>query len=318
MEFVNETPYLACLIRGAPGDREMLGSVVVRQTFRVDSDGLDLVGADKGWPLFDKPFVFEGVRLQPEGDFRKSGLDVLLFGSAVASDGNPVRRLNVTVASGSFRAACTVTGDRVWYRDRGGVTRCSEPEPFLMMPLINARSYGGHATFGGALIPHMTNPAGRGYVWSEADAVNKALPNIEPAGRLVTSWEERPRPFCFHKPEGTEAAEEEFVATGREMMSPARLQALFSDAARDFRTSAASIGPDMTLTGMSPRGVWKLPLPPRYGPVCDVTVGARRGRLSSELSTLILLVEPMVLVVTYTARFRYLFVPHDLRRVVLR
>ncbi len=112
----------------------------------------------------------------------KPGTDVVLIGNARAPGERPVARMQVGMAVGGRQKTIAVSGDRVW---RDG--RPSEPEPFVTMPLIWERAFGGLHLRGEQLMGEARNPVGCGFAGgrSASDMQGLALPNLEdPASPL--------------------------------------------------------------------------------------------------------------------------------------
>ena len=89
MEFLNSTAFPSKLIAGSTSDREMLYSVACKVTYLLENDVLVPVGSDQAWPIFEKRFVLDGVFLGADVEFRRSGIDILVFGDATAPGGEP-------------------------------------------------------------------------------------------------------------------------------------------------------------------------------------------------------------------------------------
>ena len=86
MDFENRTPFPAKLSSGSTSDAEMVGIVVCKLTMKVEGGRLVAVPADEAWPIFDKPFVFQGVTFGSEFDYLKERCDLFVFGKARAPD----------------------------------------------------------------------------------------------------------------------------------------------------------------------------------------------------------------------------------------
>ena len=78
MEFINHTPYPAKFLTGSTGEQEILGIVACKVTYLLEGDRLVPVTGEDAWPVFDKPYEFEGIPLSPETEFRKKGVDILV------------------------------------------------------------------------------------------------------------------------------------------------------------------------------------------------------------------------------------------------
>ncbi|UQA58339.1 DUF2169 family type VI secretion system accessory protein [Polyangium aurulentum] len=109
----------------------------------------------------------------------------LVLGSAHAPGKKPASAVAVRAGVGAAQKELWAVGDRVW---KGGVP--SEAEPFVEMPLAWERAFGGEG--------FAQNPLGKGFKPVRGDAGEvHALPNVELAGKLVTSPRERPAPAGF-------------------------------------------------------------------------------------------------------------------------
>jgi hypothetical protein len=89
-----------------------------------------------------------------------------------------------------------VIGDRIWERAAPLGARPSDPTPFVKMPLVWERAYGGVAKSSTVQRPAFEprNPIGCGFETDRQDAIGQPVPNIEdprqPLGRIT----DRPSP----------------------------------------------------------------------------------------------------------------------------
>ncbi|RLB81916.1 MAG: hypothetical protein DRH15_06405, partial [Deltaproteobacteria bacterium] len=196
MELINKTGIPAKLLTGSMSEAEMLGIVASKATYVLEQGSLHLVEETDAWPIFDQPFVFQGHTFVTDLDFRKEGIDILVFGNAMAPDASPVQKMSVTISSGKLHYEIVVFGDRVWEKHRGKLIP-SEPIPFVKMPLSNDRAYGGVSIWEGLELAHEINPDGKGFYMSKQEAERSPLPNLERPGQLIQSWEDRPKPACL-------------------------------------------------------------------------------------------------------------------------
>ncbi|OYW68412.1 MAG: hypothetical protein B7Z40_03120 [Bosea sp. 12-68-7] len=136
------------------------------------------------WPMAIKEMppgaIFDMAMPKPCGE-------VLFAGRAMAPQGEPVGAMAVDVAVGPMRKRIAVFGDRAWRPAAGGVV-FTEPKPFVEMPLVPERAFGGPG--------HPDNAAGRGF---EAERRVEAgeivlLPNVEDARRLIRLVSDQPPP----------------------------------------------------------------------------------------------------------------------------
>ncbi len=120
----------------------------------------------------------------------KPTAEVLIAGHARPAGGEPTTLMQVVARIGDYETRLAVVGDRVWQAGRGGYTPTA-PRPFVEMPLVPARAFGG--------VGHATNPVGAGYRALPRLLAGElvALPNIEVPGRGVQAIEDEPPPALF-------------------------------------------------------------------------------------------------------------------------
>jgi hypothetical protein len=316
MDFTNHTPFPAKLLTGATGEREIVGVVGCKVTYRLEEERLMPVTGDDAWPVFDKPYEFEGVSLSPDLDFRKKGIDILVFGKAMAPQEKPVPWMRVAVECGQVRHEVAVFGDRVW-RKKMFKFAPSEPEPFVEMPLTNDRAFGGKAKMYGAEVEHPVNPDGRGYLFEKEEVEGALLPNLEDPDALIETWRDHPRPACFFKPLGV--LEKKNVPEEPPEKVPFRVMpTLFNQAVPDLVAQPEDLGDSLRLIGFDPAGDIVFPMPSINGPTVHAKVGDLHGRFPAALSTLLVLARERVLVACYVALFRYLMRPMEKRQAELK
>lgn len=120
----------------------------------------------------------------------KPTAEILLGGHAAAPGGQPVQRMGLAWAIGDLQKRLLVTGDRVW-RLAGTTPVPTEPAPFIRMPLIPARCFGGPG--------HPANPEGVGFRAQERLMAREtvALPNIETPETAIRAIGDQPAPPAF-------------------------------------------------------------------------------------------------------------------------
>jgi len=331
MEFTNQTDFPAEALVGSTSDREQTAMVACKVTYRMGGDGgLEPVDPDQMWPVLTEPSTFEGVTLMPELEFRKRGIDLLVFGPAVAPRGWASRHLRAEIRCGPIHKRVEVFGDRMWKKEVGGFV-VSEAEPFRTMPLTNDRAFGGTSILAGEEVVHPINPEGRGYCMSKEDADGKALPNLERPEDQVVDWKQTPAPACIFPPAGPlfeprGAGSFEALSQSSDTLALPRatLRQAFNQAVPDMVCPRGELGRTLTLSGFDANGEVCFPLPPevaeagRWGPVVHAAVGDLRSRFPLAISTVIVLVAQRVMIVTYLGLFRYLFRPEESRSAQLR
>jgi hypothetical protein len=193
MELINHTAYPALMFRTGLDDYKYAMSVAVRVTYDIEN-GNATVSENQEWKLERQLWQSEYGSIESDDVFKRGGVDILVFGSATAPKGKPVRSMNVEIKFNNKTInKIIVFGNRVWERSILGMD-ISTPEEFTEMPLTLANAYGGKAEWDGLLIPYGNNPHGKGYNYSKEDYVGKPLPNIEDPARLIQKWSDQPDP----------------------------------------------------------------------------------------------------------------------------
>lgn len=331
MKFDNQTPFPAALDIGSTTEHEQLGLLSCRVTYRWDEAGaLNPLPAAQMWPVTRSPEEFEGTLLMPDADYRREGIDILIFGNAVAPRDKLARELRIGVATGRFMRQYDVIGDRQWSRVSDGEPwESSVPAPFATMELDTQRSFGGSASLNGGSQPYVMNPTGRGFVLEEQSAAAVQLPNVERTEQRIGQWSDRPIPACFQKPQGGLLLDEsgpyswDEIGTDTRKLTQAVMRQSFQQAPPDFVCPRGGLGPQLLIKGFEENGLLRVALPPEVatpesGAVAYVEVGALKAVFALRIASLIVLVPERVLVVGYSTAFRYLMRPREMRRTQLR
>ncbi|MBZ5592582.1 MAG: DUF2169 domain-containing protein [Acidobacteriia bacterium] len=316
MQFVNGTPFSAKMQCGSTGDREMICIIACKVTYVLEEGCLIPAPPEESWPVFDNPFVFQAVPLAIDLDFRRNGADVVVFGKARAPQASPCRSMRAGIHSGSLRYEVDVHGDRWWLRSGRGLV-ASEAQPFIEMPITNDRAFGGASTANGLPSAYSANPTGRGYYENEQEAEGNPLPNLERPEAPIRRWDERPRPAFFYKL-APDLLPEELQTRSPEQLTTRLAVEGFNGAIRELVVEPSQLGESIRLSGFSPTGDSLFPTPHRAGPTAHAFIGSARGRFPSAISSIVLLADEQVLVVTYLCLFRYLMSPMEKRGVELR
>jgi hypothetical protein len=140
--------------------------------------------------------VKSSLRLSSDYHIGKSATDILMIGSAFAPDQRPVRQMDVGIQIGSVSKVVRVFGDRFWNHDQ-----ITQPEPFVTMPLVYERAFGGQDLINGEMLrdTETRNPVGRGFVGQKhhSELNDFPLPNLECPDNLIRHYRDRPEPACF-------------------------------------------------------------------------------------------------------------------------
>lgn len=318
MDFTNSTDVPAEMLVGSTGDREMLCIVASKVTYRIDEGGgLVLVTGEDAWPVFEEPFVFRSVDLAPDLDFRKQGIDLVVFAKATAPHAEPVPAMRLGIECGDLRHEIDVFGERRWTKSGRGLAP-SEPEPFVEMPLTNDRAYGGAASWEGVEMEHPVNPDGKGFYLSEEEAVDSPLPNLERPSDRIGAWSDQPGPACLYRAQGVEIDPEEAESEDPEALVASQMQTMFNQTVPELIADPEGWGDHLRLSGFSRSGELVFPVPEVGGPTAHASIGNLQSRFPSTLSSLIVLVPERIMIATYVCLFRYLFRPEEIRSVALR
>jgi hypothetical protein len=194
----NRTPFAAerCWVRDRHGAEVWI--LAVKCTFDIAADGSTVVSEDQP-PVLQVP-VYNGEpgrsSLKFEADLvpTKNTTDVIVVGHAYAPRGRPVAQMDVGFRVGPVLKVVDVFGDRSW-----GVVGTSSPQPFLKMPLVYERAFGGvdlksdHPERDW----EWRNPVGTGFAISRANLRGLPAPNFEYPHERIDSWKDRPRPAGF-------------------------------------------------------------------------------------------------------------------------
>lgn len=194
----NRTPFAA--ERGWVRDRNgaEVWLVAVKCTFDIKPDGTTTVSEEQP-PVLRIPEHHgepgkSSLKYEADLILTKKTTDIVVVGSAHAPGGRPVTSMDVGFSVGPVQKVLRVSGDRRW--KGAGI---SMPEPFVQMPLVYERAFGG--VDGKSANPdrdwEWRNPVGTGYVVSRDNATGVALPNVEYPSELVAAATSRPRPAGF-------------------------------------------------------------------------------------------------------------------------
>ncbi len=191
-ELANRTPFKAERTWIVDKDGRKHWTVVVKATFDISPDGTTEIAEEQLEPTPAPQYVGEdGVSsLQYEMDLvhAKPGTDVYVNGYAHAPRGKPTDRVVVGLQVGPRQKALEVTGDRTYERDVTSVSP-SAPLPFVKLPLVYERAYGGFdATHPDPLhqVMFAANPIGVGVAKSSASLLGKPVANISVPGQAPT------------------------------------------------------------------------------------------------------------------------------------
>jgi len=197
----NRTPFAAerSWVRDRDGGEIWL--VAVKGTYNIDSHGATSL-ADEQVKVFLTP--------QYSGEPGKSGLlydsdlprtkvttDIILNGSAYAPRGRATMVVEVGLRVGGTTKSLRVVGDRVWKAGLFGPWLSLPATPFVKVPIVYERAFGGEDLTSKQPAWDRRNPLGTGFASKRGNLVGKRAPNIYATGSGSPSWFRRPRPAGF-------------------------------------------------------------------------------------------------------------------------
>ena len=252
MELINHTPFPHLLFRTGIDGNKFAAAAIVRITYDI-KDGVATPSANQKWPLEPAPWTSDYGPMNGDFVFKRGGVDIMVFGSAVAPKSQPVKQMEVRlVIAGKL--------DREWKSGFFG-PGISEPAFFTEMPLSIANAYGGYEEWDGLKFPYPNNPYGKGFIWEKANAIGRKLPNIENPFQLITNWNDRPEPVGTASAPMSEKKVRkavEFDKNGKMI----KFEPIFYNAAfPDLIVKDIQPGEELLVEGVKPSGVFKFKIP---------------------------------------------------------
>ncbi len=194
----NQTPFAAerAWIRDRNGAEIWL--VAVKATYDIHPDGSLEVSKEQP-PVLRVPEYHgepgkSSIKYEADLVLTKTTTDVTVVGHAYVPGGEPATQLDVGFRVGPIQKMLSVFGDREW-----GTLGPSPPRPFVHMPIVYERAFGG-------VDPcserpdrdwEWRNPVGTGFAASWESSRRVLLPNIENPAQPMLAWSQRPTPAGF-------------------------------------------------------------------------------------------------------------------------
>lgn len=182
--------------------------VVVKGTFDILPDGSTQPAKEQVPPCAGPEYrgkpdetslVYEQDLVAP-----KPRTDIYLNATAHAPNGRPTTRMTVGLGTPRGNKSIVVHGDRRWERDLVGGITATPPLPFVKMPIVYERAWGGYDRTDADPAQHRLDPrntVGTGHFSRISHRVGKALPNLEAQdgnvetpvgfGALCSFWQPR-------------------------------------------------------------------------------------------------------------------------------
>ncbi len=205
MNLENATPFGALAMPSSDREGRDLLLIVVGAQFTLPAPGdenprLRLFPTQELPPMSDEYFGEPGrssILREGQSAYTKPATDICLSGSACAPNGRAVTAMTVNIRVGPCAVDLRVSGNRVWQRAITTGARPSNPAPFVTMPLVWERAYGGAASSSTEQRPKFDprNPLGCGFETDANDALGKPVPNIEDPRQLLQRIADRPQPI---------------------------------------------------------------------------------------------------------------------------
>ena len=167
------------------------GTFIIGDTWLLAEQPIPLHQGDEYWGEPGK----SSLKSANEYHIGKPATDILMYGLACAPELRPVLKMDVGLEVGSIRKVVRVFGDRYWYGQE-----ISKPAPFVNMPLVYERSFGGQDFYNDQVrATELRNPVGRGFPGKKtaAEMEGMPLPNIESPADPIRHWQDIPAPIGF-------------------------------------------------------------------------------------------------------------------------
>ena len=141
----NDTPFVVVLLLFPDEHGVETVYITVKATFDILPGGVAIAAVQRPLFVVDEHWGHperSSIKYASEAHLMRPGTDVVIIGEAHAPHERPVDTCLVSARVGPVRKTLHISGDRTW---RGGAVspRISPPEPFLVMPLVHERAFGG-------------------------------------------------------------------------------------------------------------------------------------------------------------------------------
>ena len=315
-QLINNTPFAAerAFVRDKNGAEVWL--VAVKGTYEIKPDGATALAEKQVEVCMAPEYLGEPGKssLKYESDLvhTKPSTDIILHGHAYAPSGRPTVAVDVTMKVGSFSKTLRVFGDRYWQNGLIGL-KMTEPEPFVKMPIIYERAFGGVDQKSDDSRKHgweRRNPLGTGFAMESEHLVERKLPNVEYPNDLISSWKQRPRPAGFGPIARDWSPRVELAGTydekwekERQPLLPVDFDERYYQCAPEDQQSSEYLkgGEPVELHNLSPKGLLRFTLP-RVWLTFQTSFGRESVAHHAKLHTVIIEPDvPRVLMVWHTS-----------------
>jgi hypothetical protein len=306
MDLINNTSFPHLLFRTSIEVKDYIAaSINVRVTYDIENGKLK-VSTEQSWPISASPIKSDYGTLAGDFVFNRGGVDVFIFGKAIAPGNVPTQKMLVSVfIKGKINHSVIVYGNRFWESGILGLS-ISTPEPFMEMPLTLENAFGGYDEWDGLQIPCPSNPFGKGFIWKKETAKGKALPNIENPNKLISSWKDKPSPTGFVP---TSFCEDRIMKS----TNPAeKIEKFFNTAFYPMIASELKTGEIIKITGVTSQGEFVIEIPPM---AAELTLQFGDKHFTRQFYIDQIGIEPQKnkAFITYKYAFNYQIRPHEQR-----
>lgn len=273
--------------------------VVVRGTFELTAR--PKVAARQAPPIASDLYWTEpgtsSLKYASEVHVGKQGTDVALLGHAYAPRGRATGEMLASLTVAERQKVVRVSGDRTWHRANRGPTR---PEPFLKMPLVYERAFGGRYEDAGRVLMEDMNPVGIGFRGdgSAKEPAVQPLPNLEDPRHTLTAFGASAPPASFGFVAGWWQPRRAHAGTYDDAWKTGRAPYLPRDFNQRFDNAACtdlafdrflSGGEPLSIGGMTEEGALTFAIP-KEKPRVEIHVAGARVIAPAALETI--LIEP--------------------------
>jgi hypothetical protein len=261
------------------GEEELL--LVGKVTFTFDATGaLELSDEQDPVTPADRHWGEAGASsVRYEGDLarRKAVVDLIVNASAHAPKSRATTQVVAELHTRHFTKRVLVSGDRAWRSGLAGGGH-SQPSPFLAMPIVYEKAFGGTDLRGDNPRRHgcePRNPVGVGFHSAGSPDEGTPLPNLEDPQKPLRHWTDRPPPVGFGAIYRAWRPRSDFVGTYDSQwlentfpLPPADFdERYYQCAPQDQRMPGLEDGEAILLTHLAPEADLRIELPALAVPV---------------------------------------------------
>lgn len=344
MEVINTSPVVAgALLIQNPELGNWILIATAKATFCVEADGSVALDREDPLPLLLQDEETE-LGLLPRDNLPRwdNVFEVALLGKAHTPGGKPVAQMDVSISIDKEIRRLRIFGDRAW-SGKGTEAQITKPQTFTEMPLTYERAFGGTCEVlvdreSPIDIADPNNPVGRGIdpdptIQQLIKLLNppkgypqyeglRLLPNVEDPRRLVTKWDDAPKPASFATVPLSTALHMDRAVDVKEgetpnFDDPPFTVATFHRAHPDCIIPLPAPDATVKLTGVTANGLLEFTLP-QIQVLADFQFGMGTGTLPLAPHMLMLLPEEMRFYIVFRNRMYLDLNDEDERSVRIR